>query len=446
MSARTRVSTSGAAALGVLSLSLVSFAALQYVMPPGFQSPPGLNPDGVLQFQQILFGHALPPLSETVYVWAFRLLLALAWASYAWVILEAMEGRIPRAWSLVAIVIGLSIIYAVLCPPSLSRDGYAYVAFGRMGVLYGLSPYAHTLKDLIERGDEAARFYPADVSSTYGPLWTLVSYAVVTLTRGTGLWGQVVAFKLLGAASTIGAAFAGGEIARRYEASPASPAVVGGRSHRAGLAFLAIGLNPLMVVEGPGNGHNDLLMMALLLAGLAYYTRGRPWAGYLLMGCSAAIKFLGAAIVPWVLMDQVRGLEPRKAVKTALVAGGLVLLPGVLSYLPLQGGGGLVTGASRVYGLQQGGSVAMKAVVLIVLYLGLTLALLRGGQGRFLAAWVVFASALAAILMPVLFAWYVVWPLSVSLARWDSLHRKLTFVVSLVACWLLMLYSIPLRP
>src|SRR5207248_2712615 len=86
---------------------------------------------------------------------------------------------------------------------------------------------------------------------------------------------------------------------------------------------LAHGINPVFVMEGPGNGHNDLLMLALLLLGVLLCLRaggggqavglpaqagqpehpiggqaGQPaphlsfFAGILLLGLSVGIKFI----------------------------------------------------------------------------------------------------------------------------------------------------------
>ncbi len=40
-----------------------------------------------------------------------------------------------------------------------------------------------------------------------------------------------------------------------------------------------VGLNPLLVVYGVGGGHNDLLMLAVLLAGIALILQHRDRAG-----------------------------------------------------------------------------------------------------------------------------------------------------------------------
>src|SRR3954454_12750582 len=73
-------------------------------------------------------------------------------------------------------------------------------------------------------------------------------------------------------------------------------------------AFTLFAWNPLMLFDGPGNAHNDVLMVTLLLLGvvpLALGLRNRNWlAGTFFVGMSALIKYTTGIvglfyIVPW---------------------------------------------------------------------------------------------------------------------------------------------------
>src|SRR5204863_5851009 len=92
--------------------------------------------------------------------------------------------------------------------------------------------------------------------SGYGPVWTLISMALWGCLGWASAFWQLFGIKLLAATALLAAALAGRAIAERLEPG------------RGNLALLAIGLNPLFVLEGPGNGHNDLLMFALFMAGI----------------------------------------------------------------------------------------------------------------------------------------------------------------------------------
>lgn len=425
----------------VCALALLGFAVLQLFMPEELQSAPGLNHAGVRHYQLVLGQGLQPALSLAAFAWSFRLVLAAAWLAYALTVVLGLLGFAPSPRLSLVLIVGVALVYALVSPPSLSTDLYAYVGFARMQVLYGLNPHLHTFETLRAQADPIAGFCPAEAANTYGPVWTILSVAVVWLFRGCGLWWQVAALKLLSAAALVGTALCGRLVARAHS---------GGR---ADLTLLAIGLNPLVVVEGVGNGHNDLWMMGLLLAALACHSRNRSAAAYLLVGLSAGIKFVSAAIVPWLVLEHAAGQPPRRVAGHAAMAGALVVAPTVLGYVPfwdglktwssigeifrIQGGAAVETGAGP-------GKLLARGLILLALYFGLSVWLWRWPtSGRHLAAWVVFSAALPLLGMPILFAWYLLWPSIVSLTRWDRLHVALTGALLFAAYVLQLAYATP---
>ena len=194
-----------------------------------------------------------------------------------------------------------------------------------MWVIHGWSPYERTLRSLGELGDPAGLMAPVGASTTHGPIWIALVCAIVGLLRSLGLWVQVVALKLVAGAAILAAAISGREVARFYD------------PRRAELALLAIGFNPVFLIEGPGSGHNDVLMVALMLGGIALCQKGRQRVGYLLVGLSIGIKFVSAAIVPWLIWQQVSRQPPRERLATTALALGLVLAPSVVGYAAFQG-------------------------------------------------------------------------------------------------------------
>src|SRR5262249_40518107 len=157
----------------------------------------------------------------------------------------------------------MALVVAVGCPLAFSSDVYSYVADGLLQVRHGLSPYSHSPSELAALGEAHAELMYRDFPTVYGPVWLLVCFAVSGL-FGASLWLAAMVFKLLAAAALVAAALLGRALAERDH--PGSGARV----------FLAIGLNPLFLLEGPGNGHNDLAMMALFLAGAWLVLQQRP--------------------------------------------------------------------------------------------------------------------------------------------------------------------------
>ena len=249
-------SSSAAICAAVVVAAAVATAFLQYLMPASFDNAPQVNHAGVAQFSDALFGRRWPALSTMAFVWTFRALLTVMWLAYALMLRSLLADPRPRRWAL-PLVVTSAVAIAVIFPPSLSGDLYAYAGWGRMVVFHGGNPYVDTLASLAAAGDAAARVNPVPAPSNHGPLWVLVVSAVVWLAPTPDPFLQVLTLKLLAAAAVVTAALS----ARTLGAETAS----GGRD----LPLAAIGLNPLLVVEGPGSGHNDMFMVALMLAGFA---------------------------------------------------------------------------------------------------------------------------------------------------------------------------------
>ena len=180
----------------------------------------------------------------------------------------------------------LPIVIFTLSPPLFSTDIFNYVAYARLGVIHHLNPYVH-----------GAAAFPTDPSyaftgklwkhtpTTYGPLFTLISYAFVSL----GVSGAMWALKVLTAAAAVACGVLIWFCAKRLGARPL-PAVL----------FFA--LNPLLLVYAIGGGHNDVLMALPLLAGALLILRDQPLLGGAALMLAAGIKPSAVLVIPFVLV------------------------------------------------------------------------------------------------------------------------------------------------
>lgn len=175
--------------------------------------------------------------------------------------------------------------------PLASSDLYSYAAQAQLA-RHGLDPYTTTPADLpaVDLGkflDNVAWKW-VDTPSPYGPLWVAVSKWVAALTGNHALI-SVLLLRLLPFAAIV--------LTARL-----LPVLAGRYGKRADLAlWLAIG-NPLILVHAVGGGHNDAVMVALIVAGLVVVTRpGAGWhalvAGVTLMTLAAAVKSPGLVAV-----------------------------------------------------------------------------------------------------------------------------------------------------
>jgi hypothetical protein len=413
--------------------SLLAFAALQYAAPGPLPSRWSDNFAGVEHFQKSLTRGASYPIGRTAHLDWFLITLLGAWEGYALVLVAGMLGAAPSGrWALPTIT-ALSLLLAVGCPASLSYDIYAYVAFARMPLLYGLNPLVTTPKDLVPLGDATVPIVGlCEMPSVYGPLWTLLCAAEVAILLRAGLWWQVVGLKLFEAVALVVAAIAGKAVAEHHYPG------------RGDLALLAIGLNPLLLIEGPANGHSDLVMMALVLSSAALYLRGRLFGGDLMLGLSIGVKFLPLALLPWLILERCRGKNWRHATRLSVCAVVLALAPTVLAYVPLWRGSETFTAiqkrtqwgaGSQTFRVEESlrqrapvglpgpmiwaGGFAVRQYPVVLTFLVLSAWLWRSRTpGYWLDAWGILAFGFVTWTMTARYPWYMIWPLTTSLTRW----------------------------
>jgi alpha-1,6-mannosyltransferase len=243
---------------------------------------------------------------------SFQTLMLAMCACYALVLLLAR--RMPAAALVVAIVAADAIL--LLGPPLISQDVFGYLAFARLGVMHGLDPYTHVAAEAPT--DQAFGFigWPFQ-HSPYGPLFTLLSYALVPLGLAGGLW----AFKAIAVVSSLAAV-----------ALIARAAAL--RGHSASWAIAFVGLNPVLLVLAIGGAHNDTLLLAALALALALTAganaRSAAAAGALAAG--VAVKVTAGLVLPFLILASPRSRERARA---ALAVGGALLavaLVGVLGF------------------------------------------------------------------------------------------------------------------
>jgi hypothetical protein len=423
------------AAVACLLAALAAFLAWQYAMPRTFESSFLLDHDGVEHFRAAL-GLPRVTLALAPYRAGFRALFAACWVAYVALLAAVALGapRPPRR-SLLLVAGAASLVVAVAWPPSFSCDIYGYVAYGRLSALHGLNPYLTTQKALRDLGDPVGPFLKWNISSPYGPLWTSICVALAWLLRGAGLFAEVVALKLIAAGAVVAAAWSGRRVAERL--TPGS----------GDLAFLAVSLNPLFIIEGPGNGHSDLVMMALVVVAFDAALAGRTARAALFAGLAGAIKFLPLLLVPWLVLARGRPGSARAFARDALVAAALAALPVVLSFWPYWAGlqtlGGLVQRFSSGQRASAATSEGTTALVLLATYAAGTLWLLRGEPARLLSAWMAVATAIFLFAAGMWLPWYLSWIWLPALLRWDRRAMIPSYMVFCFAVVLTLRYAVP---
>jgi len=368
--------------------------------------------------------------------------------------------RLPVRWVLAAILAAHAIF--LLAPPLALTDLFNYINYGRMEVVHNLNPYT-TIPILEPHNDPSfvlSNWH--ELLSPYGPLFTLLTFAVVPLGVAASFWVLKVIL-MLASLATILLVW---KCARLL-----------GREPLPAIAF--VGLNPLVLIWGLGGDHNDFLMVVFIMLGfyLLLRARARGFAQTLLplsaleMGAGAAfvtavaMKASAAVLLPILLAGLLRA--PRALVQAVLgmiVAGVIVAAASLLAFglhipdLSTQGSVvsaesipnliGLAAGAGgESSGLREALSVVLIGLVLACCWLawggrsgrgssasGATAA--SGGVARAItgSGW---ANVALLVTLSWVLPWYVVWVLPLAALSSSRRLRTAALVIGvyLIVAW-----------
>jgi|SRR5579884_313198 len=194
----------------------------------------------------------------------------------------------------------------LLAPPLISTDIFSYQAYARMGSLYGANPYLH--------GPHAIALDPlypfigakwVGTPTAYGPLFTVFSYALASVSIAT----SVLSYKAIAAVASIVTVALVWNAARLRGVDPVKAAAL-------------VGLNPLIVVYGVGGGHNDMLMLAVLAAGLYAILQHRERSGGCLTLLASGIKLTAALLLPFAVAAEGATVRGRNRRRDLLIGAG----------------------------------------------------------------------------------------------------------------------------
>ncbi|MGA2295204.1 MAG: polyprenol phosphomannose-dependent alpha 1,6 mannosyltransferase MptB [Acidimicrobiales bacterium] len=321
----------------------------------------------------------------------------------------------------------------IVAPPLFSRDVFSYAAQGEMTHLhlspYFLGPFSLGSTSYVNPVDPLWGNTPAP----YGPFFLWMDGLIDRFTR-PDLLATVMGLRLLEVAAVIMIGFGVAMLARGLGRDP-------------GEAFVLSALNPLVLLTLIGGAHNDAIMAAFLVVGIALAVRRHPIWGLLFISCATAIKApaaLGLAFVAW------NWLGPRVAIRkrikpiliTSLVAaitlGFWTLLAGfgfgwvenllsngtVRSWAaPATGVGMALSNTLHAVGLH---SISLASVLSVTRFIGLmiavafTLWLLWRSEDRGWVRSLGLALILFVELGPVVQPWYLAWGLILLAASYEG--------------------------
>ncbi len=272
--------------LGLIYATCIIVIHLYILAGPSFQAQLRMRPQNGL--------HALAEVAALLHGETTLTLVLIAsygglFVAYLWGFLRLRHHTVSRR----ALFLWAALFAGLFVPllPHFSDDIIAYARQGRVLAVYHSNPYLHTIAEFEDPGS----IYPRAGSywvTPYGPLATLLSAMVAKLGGGSlaltvGLW------KLLMAGCYLLCGWMVGKVLDRIDPS----------TSERGLFFFL--WNPLILLELVGQGHNDGIMIALMMVGLYLVVSQKQTSGFLFLLLSALVKLVTAVILPleaWLML------------------------------------------------------------------------------------------------------------------------------------------------
>lgn len=236
-----------------------------------------------------------------VYILGLVLLFFAYWRALK--LIHLLSSADPQAAkSLRNWIIGIGLMCGVILLwlyPITALDVALYVVRARIWALYGGNPMLAMPEEFPQHTYNVMAGEFVDTVSPYGPLWELIAQIPMRL-GFTGMGAGILSMKVISLASYL---------AMSWLILKAERKGVGGET---ALAFFA--LNPLVLLEAVGNGHNDMLMMAFITLGLVLWQRDKwAWAA-LALTLASLIKITGLILLPLFGVAALTAVPDRKSV------------------------------------------------------------------------------------------------------------------------------------
>jgi Glycosyltransferase family 87 len=330
------------------------------------------------------------------------LIVLLLTFSGAYAGILAVTGAFSKRAALALIGVLHALIF--IGPILLSTDVFSYIAYARMGVEHGLNPYLHG--PIAISHDPIYRYVGQDwkhVATAYGPLYTLLSYPLAPLGLKGALWGMKLEAQIASAVTL----WLTWRSARARGLDPVR-------------TILIVGTNPLYIIYGLGGAHNDMIMLAAMMAGVSLTASGKDAAATASVVAGALVKVTVAALLPFMILarrarSQLLGVAVAVAVGAVLALAafgvhGLDLVAALNRDAAFVSTDSFPTEIAHLFGkpgvFPVDHDLLKGALVVIVLYL-----LWRTWKGYdwiAAAGWTLLAISVTSTW---LLAWYILWPL-----------------------------------
>ena len=188
--------------------------------------------------------------------------------------------------------VAINSIILIFAYPFLSSDIFNYIFDAKIITHYHLSPYTHRALDFPD--DTWIRFMRwTHRYSPYGPLW--IGYSLIPTVLGLGKFTiTLFMFKIFIGFFHFVNTYIIYKILNKIKPSLTL------------FGTAAYALNPLLLLEGVANAHNDVVLATLLLLSVYFLIRGKTFFSIMSVVVGISIKYIPILILPWTTLRLLR--------------------------------------------------------------------------------------------------------------------------------------------
>ena len=228
-------------------------------------------------------GYFYRSLSTSIYlIWiatAFSFYILNLWLFY--------KKKLRENYLMYAVV--FSTLILIFAYPFLSSDLFNYIFYSKIILKYHASPYAYRALDF--PGDEWLRFMRwVHGYAPYGPLWLVGALIPAILGFGKFILNLLMFKIFIGSFHLINSYL----IYKILEKT-------GIKNILLGTSFYA--LNPLFLIEGVANAHNDIVVAFFLLLAVYFYVPKENVKLFAAIFAGTLIKYIPILILPWYIFS-----------------------------------------------------------------------------------------------------------------------------------------------
>lgn len=243
-------------------------------------------------FQRL--GYYNRPAATLIYIF----LLVTAFSFYLVNINLFAKAKVGIKYLATTTIVNTSILFFAY--PFLSYDVFNYIFDAKILLYYHLSPYTHKALDF--PADDWIRFMRwTHRYSPYGPLW--LAYSLIPAVLGMGKFIlNLLFFKLfIGSFHLINSFLIYKTSQSKKSENPLLPT-----------AFYA--LNPVFLIEGIANSHNDIVFAVFILSSLYFLGKSKKGHAIIAIIFGALLKYISILNFPWIIIGFFYKLSQKSAV------------------------------------------------------------------------------------------------------------------------------------